>query len=302
MWHQWPAAGAASFPMEKVAEEPTQSPSPSMGALVTSIAKEIPKIHAEAPSHVVPARMSLATIWRHPQAHPLVLTLLLLDRYGVDYLAWDADSLRMSLTKEKTLLSNSVWAKIQAARVVLNSPNPWRRWEVFNVVAQGLNGYQPNFGVYEPPQLGHVAAAIDVMKLVDPPREPLDEVRKYVAVLLRHEGVPYAPEPLAFAQKELDAPKLRCRKCGTLERDDNDVRCVACGSPDLVRVPGPYEGLRDRVRARVTPLLGKDAQIAVQSLEENDVDIPTETLLAHWGYRNAVRGQLVAQLHLIRSA
>ena len=301
MWHQWPRSGMAQPSMEKVAEEAPQSPTPSMGNLVSAIVKELPAIQREASAHVVPLHMTKGTIWRHPQAHPLVLTLLLLDRYGQDYLTWDADSLQMSLTKESVLLSNSAWTKIQAARVILNSPNPWRRWEVFNAVVRGLNGHQPNFQVYEPPQLGHVAAAVDMMRTVDPTRDPLDEVRKYTSVIFRDNGIPYAPAPLDYAQRELDQPKIKCRKCGTIDRDDHDIRCVACGSTDLEHIPGPYEGLRDQVKRRVDPLLGKDTKTAVRSMVENEVDVPAAKLLTHWGYRDKVRGQLLSQLHMIRS-
>jgi hypothetical protein len=239
-------------------------------------------------------------IWRHPNAHPATLMLLLLDKYGQDIFEWDPEVLLVTLKRDGISTSNSVRLKILAGRVVLNSPSPWRRWEAFHWTALGLAGEPPNFIYMEEPEIGHLVAAMDFMKLADPSREVGEEVDKYVAAVFKTEAIPYIPEPLHFAQRELEEPKIRCRSCGAIHRDDNDQRCVTCGSPQLQKIPYEYADYRDDTKklwnnVKNLPLPSAVDRAPADTPEGNAV----YRLLVHWDYANQVRTHLNQQLRIL---
>jgi hypothetical protein len=311
---QWPLPGSSAVPFVKEASAgPPEPPEVSVQHILSEIQSQMPTWATEMPAGIekVAAKrfgtdddlpeVTSKNIWRHPNAHPLALALLLLDKYGKEYLEWDAPVLRETLRRDKYLVSNSVWTKIQAIRTLFNAPSPWRQWEAFHWVALGLSGEPPSFVHMERPELGHLAAAVDIMKIVDRGREFGEDVDKFVAVVLKDVGVPYAPPPLDFAQRELDDPQIECPDCGTIDRDDNDVKCIGCGSVNVRRVPGELDVLRDAIKREFQQRTGIPLEQAEAGLKEDSVGVPTLRLLAHWDYRNQIRTQLVQQLRSIAS-
>lgn len=242
--------------------------------------------------------VTLQNIWRHPNAHPVALALLLLDKYGKSYLTWDSEVLRLTLGRDGIQLSNSVWAKIQAVRPLFNSPTPWRRWEAFHWVSQGLAGLQPTVEYMEEPELGYAAAAIDAMRLVDPKRQTEEDVDKFIAAALLDHNIVYAPPPLDFAQHEVDRAEVHCGNCGSVNRDNNDVRCVACASKNIKTVI-PHAELRDKQKKVWEERHKKPLEDAVMGLGDDAVGAPVYRLLVHWDYRNRTLSQLMSQLRMI---
>lgn len=245
-------------------------------------------------------RVTKQNIWRHPNAHPLALDLLLLERYGQEYLEWEPEALRLSLSKDGYLLSNNVWTKILAVQVLHNSPSPWRQWEVFHWVCLGLNGKPPNFVYLEQPELGHLASGVDMMKIVDRTREFTDEIDKFITVTARHDGVFYLPAPLDFAQPELDEHTYHCTNCGGDTRDDGDVKCVVCGSESIHPNPDPHHELTAETARLWNERSGMPLEHAVDGLPDTPAGNAAYLLLVHWDYRNQVRSRLVTQLRMIR--
>ena len=305
-WAQWPPSGGSvpeaddKYASAVVPDAPPLDLEHVVGGVAAAYAAwstELPadfdKVAAATPI------LTLKNIWRHPDAHPLVLTLLLLDKYGPDYIEWAPEVLRTTLRRDGVELSNSAYTKILAARVVLNSPSPWRQWEVFHWVCFGLAGEPPNFHYAEEPILGVLVAGYDAMRVVDPKRSTGLDVDKYVAACFRHEGSPYIPPPLHFAQRELEERKLRCKNCGALCRDDNDVRCVTCTSPDLVQVPYEYADLRDGVAALWKQRATLPLSRALQGLPDTPEGSVTAQLLSQWDYAKRVRANLVQQMKVI---
>lgn len=238
-------------------------------------------------------------IWRHPNASPAALTLLLLDRYGEEYVEWDPQVLRTTLEREGTSMSNSVWTKILAARCALGSPSPWKQWEVFHYTCLGLSGDSPNFVFMEEPEIGHLLAGMEFMDLIDPEREPQEEIDKFVAAAFKLDGIIYIPPPLDFAQAELENQQLRCLNCQALMRDDNDQRCVTCGSPQLVRVPYEYEAEKQKLKSLFNTRKSMPLEQALDGLPEDGTGNAVYHLLVHWDYLNQVRTQMAQQLHML---
>lgn len=238
-------------------------------------------------------------IWRHPNAHPIVLMLLLLDRYGQDYLDWHPDVLKLTLDRDGIALSNRSWNKILAGRVVLMSPSPWRQWEVFHWVCRALAGESPNFVYLEEPEIGHLVSGYEIMKLVDPKRQTSTEVDKFVATVFKHEGIPFVPAPLDFAQHELEEPKIECNHCGAVHRDDNDVACVTCGESKLRKLPFEFEELKAECRRLFDARSKLPLADAVENLPDTGAGSAVYRLLVEWDLAKTVRAQMIQQLRMI---
>lgn len=316
-WARWPHPNAT--PSLEL-EEPTSKEASALsyselspGAILTTAASVLPEWIEEMPDGTektaalrfeddgdLPA-VTVQNIWRHPNAHPLVLTLMLLDKYGEDYVNWDPEALRLTLLKDNCKCSESVWTKILAARVLLTSPAPWRQWEQFHWISQGLAGKPPNFVYLEKPQIGFLMSAADSMRILDVTRSFGEDVTKYVATVFKDAGIAYCPTPLSFAQDELDDKHIECLDCGTVERDDNDVKCVACGSKRLKKIPGAFEALRDKTKAEYQARRRKPLAVAVDGLGDDATGESTYRLLVHAQYRNEVRSQMLQQLRMLRS-
>lgn len=314
-WTRWPHPLAAGNPLldevEKTAEQSYDDHSPE--SLLRGVIAELPSWEQEFPAGIekvaelrlgteepLPS-VTLKNIWRHPNAHPMALTLILLDKYGQDYLEWDPEALRTTLKRDDLAISESVWTKILAARVVMMSGSPWRQWEQFNAVTTGLAGRAPNFVYLERPEIGFIMAGIDTMKMMDRTRPFAEDIVKFVAAVLRDRGIVYAPPPLQFAQEELDDKRIHCEDCGLEERDDHDVKCVACGSAKLKRLPGFFEDVRDETKRIFDARKKHRLEQAVEGLSDTAANEAAYKLLTHNEYKNQIRAQLLQQLRMIKA-
>lgn len=310
-WRYWPPAREKAAEVSVVSSVVAEPAPLDLPFLVDRIAHVLPEWVDEQPPGIEKVaglredgeelpQVTPTNIWRHPQAHPLALALLLLDRYGEAYVEWLPETLKSTLERDGLQLSNSSWVKILATRVLLYSPSPWRQWEVFHWTALGLAGQQPNFTFLEEPELGHLVVAADLMRVVDPKRAMGEEVDKFVAATLRSEGIPFAPSPLDFCQRELEARKIECASCHALHRDDNDVRCVTCGSTQLTKVPYEFAELRDGCSKEWKALSRLSFEQALSRLsEETQLGSVLSTLLMHWDYAKQVRSQMAQQFRMI---
>jgi hypothetical protein len=316
-WTRWPHPLAAvdveilSVGVEKSASAEMLYSDPSIESLLAGVVEEIPAWERELPEAVKTAAVQLGgrdllpkvtakNIWRHPNAHPLTLLLMLVDKYGQEAMEWEPEALRSTLKKDGIQLSESVWTKILAGRVVVASGSPWRQWEQFHWVSYGLAGRAPNFVYLERPEIGFLMAAVDTMKIIDRQRPFAEDIDKFVAAVLRERGIMYAPAPLDFAQYELDDRRIVCNNCGTRERDDGDIKCVACGSKDLKRLPGPFEHLRAPTKKLFDARKSQPLEAAVAGLSDSSEDRAAYKLLVHNEYRNEVRAQLLSQLRMLK--
>lgn len=314
-WGRWPHPIAVADPLldtdaEKRSEQ--EYSSHALEGLLQGVAAGVSELETDLPrgiDKVASARfgsadplpdVTMKNIWRHPNAHPLILLMLLLDRLGQDCMEWEPEALRLTLRKNDILLSDSVWQKIMAARVILESPSPWRQWDSFHWVSMGLSGKMPSFVYLERPELGYQMAAVDQMKMIDKSRPFAEDIDKFVATTLRASGIMYAPPPVEFAQEEVDDRHIKCPHCGLHEKDDHDIKCIACGSKDLERIPGEHEGLRDQTKALFDVRKKFPLEKAVDGLGDSAAEKGAYKLLTHNEYRNQIRAQLLQQLRMLR--
>ena len=184
--------------------------------------------------------VTTSNIWRHKDAHPYVLLLLLVDKYGDACLQWHPELLQVRMTRDKIAPSNAVWTKILACRVLLTSTKAWDDWQTFHWTALGLSGKSPNFGLLEEPEIANLIQAAGIMRAAHPERPFGEEVQKFLAASLRNESLLLAPSPVEFCQDELDNRKLECANCKAIHRDDGDRVCITCGKEELKSIPHPF--------------------------------------------------------------
>ena len=76
----------------------------------------------------------------------------------------------------------------------------WEEWEVFHHVTEALNGFIPNFAIFEPPEPAHVVAAVTMVDQSIRTHTFGDEVARYIAGIWREHGLRYSTPFLPFAQ------------------------------------------------------------------------------------------------------
>lgn len=177
-------------------------------------AKEPPA--GQRPATADAARLNLRNIFRHPEAHPVVLGLLLLRRYGIDYLTWSYETLERHIPMDFGIDQISILngAKIQAIRTLQLTDAPWLRWEVFNWTLHPCCNQLPDFQIIQVPTTAMIAVAIDTMARVRQDVQFSDEVRAFMQQAMHFDGVHVAVPPYDFLLDEavpdlLDEAEIR---------------------------------------------------------------------------------------------
>ena len=291
-WRAWTASSeysqTASFAVE----------SPDIQEMVKGAAAVVRHIPLEK---LAATTVTAENIWRHKEAHPYALLLLLVDRYGNECLKWHPDLLQVRMIRDGINPSHSVWTKILAGRVLFTSAAPWDEWETFHWTSLGLAGLAPNFGLLEEPEVAHIVHAVSVMRAVHPERVFGEEVQKFIAAALRNESIIFAPYPIEFCQDELDDQKLRCTNCSAVIRDDGDRVCVTCGKETLKVVPHPLQAELDEIRTLWKTVKDLPLEAAVDQLPESYVGNSVYRLVVYWHDTLESQKALASQMLLLSS-
>lgn len=127
--------------------------------------------------------------------HPLVLDLIMLRKFGSEYLGWEPATLWTEVQRTWGHLSTDAKVKIQAVRTAKLTYRPWRQWDVFEKVCNGFAGIAPT------PEIqmcspGNAAIAAEIMGHIYEDQKLSAEVLRYLAACFHHEGYAFAPPPL----------------------------------------------------------------------------------------------------------
>lgn len=136
----------------------------------------------------------------HPDTHPVVLDLLLLKRYGPEFLVFEEQTLVHYVPKDfgASSLSTANLQKIEAMRCLHLVDHPWERWEVFQAVVAGLVGTTPDRDSWHPPDVGQLLFGLDVFDNVRKDVAWGQDVQQYVLAILKLEEVHVTVPPLNF--------------------------------------------------------------------------------------------------------
>ena len=165
---------------------------------IVSPTVSVPAGTLDEPAGQVTAR----NILQHPATHPVVLDLILLRTYGVEFLEWDADTipLRMAQDFPGQSLSHLNLNKILACKTLHLVDTYWQQWEIFLWCTMALTGSFPNFDVMQVPTCAQVLISVSIANHIRQDVEWSGEVRSYMETSFLHDGVFAAPQPLAFLE------------------------------------------------------------------------------------------------------
>jgi hypothetical protein len=142
--------------------------------------------------------VTAANIWRHPDAHPIALDMLVLQRYGPEWLTWEPETLHVLVPVDfKTpSLSDLNHAKLQACKTLHLVDSFWHRWEVFVACAMPFNNELPDFKTMQVPTAAQCLVAIDIAHRIREENDWSEEVKGFIAAVYKHDDI-YLPLPPA---------------------------------------------------------------------------------------------------------
>lgn len=177
-----------------------------------------------APPVPLPTTINL---FQHPEAHPFVLDLALLRKYGPEWLQWEPETLEARILKDfhTTSLSQLNFDKLQAVKCIHLVDTFWEAWTVFSPCTQALSGTPSDFRVAQVITVPQMLIAVDTASKLRADMEYGLEVRTFMESAHLYDGMVC---PIAPLEAILD-----------IEADDYDVDCEAVKARwDEVRASG----------------------------------------------------------------
>jgi hypothetical protein len=185
--------------LESVGGTTIRPPKPESNAVVETASADRPPTPTTVPSP--PAHVTLKNIWRHPDAHPIALDLLLLRKYGHQWLEWEPETLQALIPEDFSTptLSELNLSKIQACKTLHLVDTFWRQWEVFIACLMPFNNEFPDFEVMQVPTVAQLLVACDAAGHIRDDVTWSEEMKEYLKVVYVHDGIFLALPPANFA-------------------------------------------------------------------------------------------------------
>lgn len=144
-------------------------------------------------------------MFRHPEAHPLVLDMALLQRYGPDWLTWESDTIEYRIEQDERYEMSAInMSKLEAARTMHMVDAFWERWEIFVWCVMPMNGIFPDFEIMQVPTVFQCMNAVHTASRIRTDVEWSSEVKTFLVEIHRHDEVLIPQRPLDFVELELD--------------------------------------------------------------------------------------------------
>jgi len=154
-------------------------------------------------------------IFEHPDAHPIILDLLLLKKFGPEWLLWEAETTQLHVHQVfgGTISTLNV-GKIHAIRTLHNTDAYWEKWEVFNWCTAAFTNFFADFDNIQIPSVGQVAVSVDIANRVRNDIKLSEQVKTFISVVCKFEETFIPPAPLDDIEiipdnDLLDMPKLK---------------------------------------------------------------------------------------------
>lgn len=141
--------------------------------------------------------------WLSPLSHATVLLCLYVDTYGMEGLSWHPETVKQQVEEDFAVkLPQQNFDRLMAAITLCTTNYFFKRLSVFIELCNVLSGDDFNPNVFKPADCMDCAWGITEALLIAPPdeEEPFtDEIRYYLAEILKSEGFVQAPDILALA-------------------------------------------------------------------------------------------------------
>ena len=138
-------------------------------------------------------------LFQHPEVHPVVLDLVLLQKYGPEWMTWEPETLRLRVAHDfGQEIGDMSMHKIHAMKTLHFVDTYWESWEVFCWVTMAFNGVPPDFNVMQVPTVAQCAVSVDTANRVRSDVSFSLELNDYIEQVHMHDGTFVPIEPLEF--------------------------------------------------------------------------------------------------------
>ncbi len=183
-----------------------------------------------APTIVDMAPVTTKNLFTHPDTHPIILDMVLLKTFKMEWFGWLTDTLLAEVRRKFGNISDVNKLKLLAVRALHANDVFWTDWEVFEKVLLSLVGVPPKWDMLNPIETPFLVAGVTIANKVRT-EEFSNEVDRYIAACLIHDGLFVAPPPLAHVQSLLAKKTYKCRDCGkvgSLDKGMFNGTCTDC--------------------------------------------------------------------------
>lgn len=163
-------------------------------------------------------------LFQHPDAHPFVLDLALLRKYGPEWMQWEPEVLEARIIQDfhTKNVSQLNFDKLQAVKCLHLVDLFWDSWVVFVPCVQALSNVPPDFRVLSSVTVPQLLIAVDIASKLRADVEFNIEVKKYMEVCHVHDGMLC---PIAPLDEILDVDgELYGIDCASVKKRWDDVR------------------------------------------------------------------------------
>jgi len=179
------------------------------GSDATEVVEDIEVEKTLAPTSAAPTSPGAVThqnLFRHPDAHPIVLDLVMLRKYGPEWLAWDPESAEIHIGHDFPggNVSDLNLAKLNACKTLHLVDSFWQRWEVFTWCAMPFNGVFPDFRTMQVPTAAQMLVAVDIANRIREDSAWSGELQAFMKTIYKHDGVLVPLPPADFFHIEQD--------------------------------------------------------------------------------------------------
>ncbi len=173
-------------------------------------------------------------LFQHPEAHPFVLDLALLRKYGPEWMQWEPEVLELRILNDfhTNSLSDLNADKIMAVASLHMRDEFWKEWQVFTPCALALSGYLPDFEVMSSVTVPQAMIAVDIANKLRGDVGWSVEMNAFLGIVHMHDGMFCPIPPLDFVEIDSEDYPVDCAEIR--ERWD-DVR-VARRAPEPTTV------------------------------------------------------------------
>jgi hypothetical protein len=160
------------------------------------------------------ATVSAANVFRSTDAHPLVLDLLLLQKYNSDWLGWELETIVQRVQEDfKTpSIADVNLEKLQACKALHLVDDFWLKWEVFLHCCAPFNGAFADFQRMQVPTVAECMVAVDIANRIREDVQWSNEVKAFLDAVHRHDGILCPQAPLDFVHVDVEGLPVDCKE------------------------------------------------------------------------------------------
>lgn len=158
-------------------------------------------------------------LFQHPDAHPFVLDLALMRRYGPEWLVWEPELLEEKILQDfhTQTISDLNIDKLQAVKTLHLVDTFWQEWMVFTPCSAALSGVVADFRVLTALTVPQVMIAIDIAAKIRSDIQYSLEVRTFLETVYLHDGIVVPTDPMEgivsvdVSRYEINVEDIRAR-------------------------------------------------------------------------------------------